>query len=276
MTKIHDTADTPQWQRLAGAAIGGGEARMTRHQITRVRHETRRRTLTVDRIEDVTPGMRRIHFTCADLADFASAGFDDHVKMFIPGPVAPGERGMMRDFTPRRFDQAAGTIAIDYALHDAGPAVAWAIAARPGDSLEIGGPRGSAIIADDFDWYWFIGDATALPAIGRRLEELRDGVPAVSFVLVDSPAEAQEIVTQTDWTPHWVVRSGSDDAANLIAATADVPLPRGDGFIWIAAEAGVARAVRTAIEARGHPRAWLKASGYWQRGDEGVHVKIED
>ena len=249
---------------------------MSRHDITRVRHELRRRTLTVDRIEDVAPQMRRIHFTSPELDDFPSVGFDDHVKMFIPGTAGPGERGTMRDFTPRRFDKAAGTIALDYALHDAGPAVAWAVAAKVGDTLEIGGPRGSAIVPDDFDWYWLIGDEIALPAIGRRLEELRDGVPVTSVVLVDSAAEAQTITTRTDWSSHWVVRDGGDEAALLIAALADVPLSPGVGFIWIAAEAGAARAVRAAIEARGHPRQWLKASGYWQRGDAGVHVRIDD
>ena len=249
---------------------------MSRHQIMRVRHELRRRTLTVTRIEDVTPGMRRVHFTTPDLADFPSLGFDDHVKMFIPGTAGPGERGEMRDFTPRRFDRAAGTIAIDYAMHDAGPAVAWARDAKAGDVLEIGGPRGSAVIPDDFDWYWLIGDETALPAIGRRLEELRAGVPVASFVVVDGPQEAQSVETRAAWTPHWIARSGPDDAATFGTALADVAFPAGEGFVWIAAEAGVARAVRRLIEQRGHPREWIKASGYWQRGDVGVHVPIDD
>jgi NADPH-dependent ferric siderophore reductase len=254
---------------------------MTRHAITKIRHELRRRTLTVASIEDVTPGMRRVHFSSPDLADFNSAGFDDHVKMFIPGPGAEGpateaERPAMRDFTPRLFDTGACTLALDYAMHDAGPAIDWAKTAKPGDTLEIGGPRGSAVMTDDFDWYWFIGDETALPAIGRRLEELRAGVPVATFVAVDSAQEAQAIATATRWTPEWVVRDGRDDAAALIAATEKVPFPEGEGFVWIAAEAMIARAVRAAIEARGHPRAWLKASGYWQRGDPGVHIRIED
>lgn len=249
---------------------------MNRHDITRVRHELRRRTLTVARIEDLTPGMRRIHFTSPDLADFPSAGFDDHIKMFIPGTAAPGERGTMRDFTPRRFDTAAGTIALDYAMHDAGPAIHWARGASVGDTLEIGGPRGSAIVLDDFDWYWLIGDASALPAIGRRLEELRAGVPITSIVLVDSDAEAQTIETAAAWSPHWIVRTGADDAATLAAALDGLALPPGEGFVWIAAEASVARAARGIVEAKGQPRQWLKASGYWQRGDAGVHVKLDD
>ena len=50
--------------------------------------------------------------------------------------------------------------------HDGGPATSWAKAAVPGDTLEIGGPRGPTIVANDFDWFLLVGDETALPAIG--------------------------------------------------------------------------------------------------------------
>ncbi|HEU0044489.1 siderophore-interacting protein [Sphingomonas sp.] len=247
------------------------------HEITRVRHELRRRKLTLARVEQLSPGMRRLHFVSSDLDGFPSVGFDDHIKMFVPGEVAPapGERGTMRDFTPRRFDTAAGTIAIDYALHDAGPAIDWARDAAVGDVLEIGGPRGSAIIPDDFDWYWLIGDMTSLPAIGRRLEELRADVPVTSIVLVDSAQDAQAIDTAAQWTPRWIVRE-RPDADLLTEAIGGLTLPPGEGFVWIAAEAGAARAARHAVEALGQPARWIKAAGYWQQGDPAVHVRIDE
>jgi NADPH-dependent ferric siderophore reductase len=71
---------------------------------------------------------------------------------------------------------------IDFAIHDAGPATDWALRARIGDALEIGGPRGSAVIPMEFDWYLLIGDETGLPAIGRRLEELPAGSRALVIV----------------------------------------------------------------------------------------------
>ncbi|MAQ36525.1 MAG: hypothetical protein CMO21_04750 [Thioclava sp.] len=37
-------------------------------------------------------------------------------------------------------------------------------------------------------------------------------------------------------------------------------------FVWIAAEASVARALRDDLIARGHPKEWLKAAGYWIAG----------
>jgi len=251
---------------------------MQRHQITRLRHETRKRTLTLSSIEQLSPHMRRLGFTSTDLGDFASAAHDDHIKLFFPSAdSAEDAKPCMRDFTPRRFDADRGTLAIDFALHEAGPATTWAAAARIGDTLEIGGPRGSAVVPDDFDWYWLIGDETALPAIGRRVEELRRGVPVATFV-VAGPGESQQLTTQAAWTAHWIARDGSsDDAAHLRAALDDCPLPPGDGFVWIAAEASVARPLRTYIvEERGHAREWTKAAGYWKRGQADAHEKIED
>ncbi|HVK64734.1 MAG TPA: hypothetical protein VM694_09675 [Polyangium sp.] len=33
--------------------------------------------------------------------------------------------------------------------------------------------RGSLVVPDDFDWYVFVSDESALPAIGRWIESLR-------------------------------------------------------------------------------------------------------
>ena len=55
----------------------------------RVRHELRFRQLDVTRVEDITPAMRRITLAGPDLAGFTSLSFDDHVKLFFPGPDAP-------------------------------------------------------------------------------------------------------------------------------------------------------------------------------------------
>jgi len=256
-----------------------GTDKLDRHPITRLRHETRQRRLTVASIEQLTPRMLRFDFTCPDFGDFVSASPDDHVKLFFPDPnAAEGAKPPMRDFTPRTFDVAAGTIEIDFALHEAGPATSWAAAARVGDLLEIGGPRGSVVVADDFDWYLLIGDETALPAIGRRVEQLRAGARVATFVTVDHDDEAQSFDTPADWVPNWIIRDGATDDAVLLRAVLDQhELPAGDGFVWIAAEASVAREVRSyMLDVRNHPRAWVKAAGYWKRGEGDAHEKIED
>jgi NADPH-dependent ferric siderophore reductase len=243
---------------------------LPRHQITRLRHETRRRVITLATIECLTPHMLRLGFNSPELRDFVSAAPDDHVKLFFGTE--------MRDYTPRRFDAEAGTLVLDFALHDAGPATRWAMEAKVGDTLEIGGPRGSAVMPDDFDWVLLIGDETALPAIGRRIEELRPGVSVTSFVLVPEAEDAQHFATAANWTGHWIARGDStDDVGLLLAAIQGFTLPPGEGFVWIAAEAQAARAVRRhVVETLGQPKAWVKAAGYWLRGVADAHERIED
>jgi len=246
-----------------------------RHQITRLRREPKRRTVTITSVERLTPLMRRITVQSPDLVDFESAAPDDHIKLFLTD--AAGET-CMRDYTPRRFDRATATLTIDFALHQSGPASDWARAARPGDRLAIGGPRGSQIVADDFDWYLLIGDATALPAIGRRVEELRLHVPVFTIVAIDSEAEQQDFATKADWQPFWAYRDQRADDADLVRTIlATVTLPPGDGYVWIAGEAQLARALRhTMLEDRNHPRGWVKAAGYWAKGEIGAHKTIDD
>ena len=245
-----------------------------RHRIIRLRHDLRRRLLIVSSIERLSPRMRRISFTSPDLHDFDSPAHDDHIKLFFP---VTDDRTEMRDFTPRRFDRDRRHLAIDFALHETGPATQWAESAKVGDTLEIGGPRGSSVVPDDFDWYLLIGDETALPAIGRRVEELREGVPVATFVVTE-PGESQIFETRARWTPYWIARdAGTDDAALLRDALATYHLPTGEGFVWIAAEASVARTLRTyIIDARGQPKSWTKAAGYWKRGLADAHERIED
>ena len=49
----------------------------------RVRHEPRRRMLTVKQVETIAAHMVRITLS-GDLEGFTSLGFDDHVKLFFP------------------------------------------------------------------------------------------------------------------------------------------------------------------------------------------------
>jgi NADPH-dependent ferric siderophore reductase len=255
---------------------------VVQHHILRMRRETRRRLVHVVAIEQITPKMRRIRFASPDLHDFESLAPDDHVKLFVPNPIAAGgnDKTSMRDYTPRAFDPARGTLTIDFALHEAGPATAWALTAQPGDEIEIGGPRGSVIVADDFDWYLLIGDETALPAIGRWVESLRAGVPVKTIAIIGDDAEHQTFATQAAWQAAWVCRNGkqADDSRLLQEAlSAFGPLPGGDGYIWIAAEADVARTLRTyVLDTLGHKKTWVKASGYWVAGQADAHVTIEN
>ncbi|AVS72264.1 NADPH-dependent ferric siderophore reductase [Paracidovorax avenae] len=270
-------------------------AQVEARALQRVRHELRLRTLTVQRAERITPHCVRVTLGGEELAGFHSPGFDDHVKLFLPDPstgepvlpafdaqgaAVPGApRPAMRDYTPRLHDDRAGTLTIDFALHDAGPATAWALQAAPGQRIAIGGPRGSLLVPLAFDGYVLVGDDTALPAIARRLAELPAGTPALALIEVDGPADEQPLPTQAAARIRWVHRSGAapGEGSRLLEALRALPLPAGDVHAWVACETAAAKALRAhLVDERGVYPKWIKASGYWRRGSAATHETLGD
>lgn len=256
---------------------------------TRVRHDTRARLLTVSAVTDVTPLMRRVTLSGDQLEGFTSLGFDDHIKMFFPpmgetlmpptigpeGLVFEGARPPMRDYTPRRYDPQAKTLEVDFVLHGDGPASSWASNVKVGDPAVIAGPRGSMVVPDAFDWYLLAGDETALPAIGRRLEELPRGVKALVVIEVATPAEEQALTSAADLEVQWLHRNGVAPGTTslVIEALRKLTLPEGRGFAFVAGEARIGRdAKHHLIEERGMPSELVKAAGYWAMGEADAHL----
>ena len=133
------------------------------------------------------------------------------------------------------------------------------------------------MVADDFDWWLLVGDETALPSIGRRVEGLAKGVRAITLVAVNSPAEEQVFNTRANHQAIWVHRFPVDatKAQPALEALKRIELPSGEGFVWIAAEARVARAARDQVNIRRHPRQWLRASGYWIEGRADAYERLD-
>ncbi len=235
-------------------------------QPIRVRHQAKRRRLQVARVAQISPRMRQVVLAGDDLASFESAAADDHVKLILPD-------GAMRDYTPRRFDPVARELTLEFLIHDHGPASAWAAQAAPGQWIEVGGPRGSTLIPDDYAAYLLVGDETALPAIARRLEELRPGQRAHVLIEVADAAEERPLATAADASIAWVHRGGGGLDAALDAI---LPAER-DVHAWIACEIETARRLRARlVEVHGFDRAQIKAAGYWRVGDADGGGRIED
>ncbi|WP_404995146.1 siderophore-interacting protein [Cupriavidus pauculus] len=266
--------------------------------VQRVRHPLKMRLLKVLRTRNVSPQLLRITLGGDDLADFTSASFDDHIKVFFPAagaekPVLPqvGADGIVfpegqprpeaRDYTPRRFDAAARELDIEFVLHGDGPASTWAAQARPGQYLGVGGPRGSFVIPDAFDWHLLIGDDTALPAIGRRIEELGPDARVIVVAEVADASARIPLATGPRAEVHWIHRDehgpGTPEGSQLAPALRRLALPEGEGYVWAAGEAVAMRAVRQyLVTERGIDKARIRASAYWKRGNAAVHETIDD
>lgn len=246
-----------------------GRPQTPRRRIERVRFEIRRRELVVARVERPTPGFAAITLAGSALEGFQSLSFDDHVKLMLPQPDGTV---VMRDITPRAFDAARRELRLEIALHGHGPASRWAAQAAPGQPVVIGGPRGSMIIPTDHDWHLLAGDASALPAILRRLDELPAGCVAQVLVQVDDAADERALRSAATVRAHWV-RS----PAQWLQQLRDADWPAGDGFAWLAGEARVvAQARQIVLDERQHPREAMRAAAYWKQGAEAFHERLDE
>ncbi|WP_122321332.1 siderophore-interacting protein [Pseudomonas cichorii] len=254
----------------------------SQQSIHRVNHEIRVRKLEVLRVAELTPLMRRVTLHGPQLAGFISLGTDDHVKLlfaqtpeeqaaldnFTPGSSGDGPRPAMRDYTPRRYDEATGELDIDFVLHGDGPAATWAAQAEPGQFLHIAGPRGSMVVPDIFDSYLLIGDETAIPAIARRLESLPANRSARVVIEIANKDEQQALASQAKVDVTWVVR----DEQNLLEVARGLEIPAGKLYAWVATEAALSRKIRRVLlDELGLDEGFVKAAGYWRldENDEG-------
>jgi NADPH-dependent ferric siderophore reductase len=104
---------------------------------------------------------------------------------------------------------------------------------------------------------------------------------ARALVVVEVGSEADELIfdSQCEFQVVWGHRrdnaKGSPDI--LLNLLRGLDFPAGSYFAWAAAESQVARAIRRyLIDERGTDKQWIKAAGYWKRGETGTHDKIED
>nr|WP_318384326.1 siderophore-interacting protein [uncultured Enterobacter sp.] len=243
----------------------------------RVRNELRFRELTVLRVERISAGFQRIVLGGDALAGFSSKGFDDHTKIFFAQPgqtflpptltddgiVWPNDvRPMARDYTPL-YDEARHELALDFFIHDGGVASSWAMQAKVGDTLTLGGPRGSLVVPEDYAWQFYACDESGMPALRRRLEGLsRLAVrPDVTAVVTVADAACKDYLAHLEgFNIEWIV--GHSEAA-LAARLATVQVPSEDYFLWITGEGKVVKNVSQVFETDAIDPQLLRAVAYW-------------
>ncbi|MFT3855479.1 MAG: siderophore-interacting protein [Ilumatobacteraceae bacterium] len=268
-----------------------------------ITHPVVLRELHVVRADEIAPGLRRLVLGGGQLGEmvgnghrcaaFTTAAFDDHVKVFPPlggATVLPEQHdghlhwpehppAVARDYTVRRFDPAAGELTVDVVVDHEGPGSTWGRVAAAGDIVHVAGPRTSAAHALDAPRWIVIGDETALPAIGRLLDERAaahgstpveliavlhastDLVPALGFAV-----DADDALHGVDI--HRVPRPvGGAEPVEDVAAAVDGALRRSgtDVFVWAAAEFDVARRIRAVTRANGVDKGRTSITHYWRR-----------
>ncbi|NLB47074.1 MAG: siderophore-interacting protein [Microbacteriaceae bacterium] len=241
------------------------------------------------RVEDVAPRMRRITLGGDDLADFASPGPTDHVKVFFPDPatgelvtpewvkgrpqVAEGAGELIvRDYTPLAF-RAEGEhgpeLDLDFVLHGdggaGGPAAAWAANAKPGDRVRLGGPRGSQLPPTDAESAILVADESALPAVSRWLDALGN-IPAVGLFSVEDPDTASYLDAYAGEGRDFRWFSGDDREDRITETLRGLTIDEGT-FLFLAGEANSLIPRRRYLRRElGLPKNQVDIRGYWKQG----------
>ena len=253
-------------------------------------------TATVLSRRQLTPGMIRLTFGGEGLGQFKSTGVgDEYLRLFFPNEETgrlhlphideegrwtyPDGRDTIRysTYTVRRHSPETGEIDIDFVVHEGGLASEWAQRAMPGDTVTINSPRGLYNPPQDSVWQLLVADATGLPALCRLLEQTPGRVQSRVFVEIARPEDEQALPAHPGATVTWLHHSGNGVApSRLEDVVRAVPLPATPGYIWVAGEQKVVRAVRKYVRQELKlPKERYELVGYWIHEGEAWDAKWE-
>ncbi|MEP1446282.1 MAG: siderophore-interacting protein [Paraglaciecola sp.] len=237
------------------------------------------RNLVVINSRYITPNMLRITLGGEEMGDFPADQDSAYVKLMFP--KADGGRPIMRTYTVR--SQTENSIDVDFALHEAkGPASSWAVGAKVGDKIIVGGPGPKKLLNQDADWIIISGDMTALPAISVNLALLPKDTKGYAVLEVVDEADIQELAHPDNVQLIWVVNnpSANTEVLPLLERIKALPQLEGSLSVWVACEFSTMKAIRKYLRNTFElPKSHFYTSSYWKLGvceDEHKIAKKED
>ncbi len=196
---------------------------------------------------------------------------DEFFGLWFPSADAP--EPTKRYYTVRAWRPDLGELDIDLLLHGPGAASRWAEQVRDGDEVGFDAPRGHYAPPADATWIGLCGDATALPAIGRILDERAadPAAPPVHVVLaLDDPADRPVLCCRADDVVDWV------ETGQLVTSTLALTDRTTAGYLWFAGEAADMRVVRRRVRHElGWPVERWSTMAYWRRDSETWLARVQ-
>lgn len=208
-------------------------------------------TAQVRRVERVSPAFVRVALSAPAFADLGIEGFDTRFKLIFPGPtgelppstptpeqwydawlaMADEVRSPMRTYTVRDVVEAGGErlLVVDLVVHEEtpahpqGPACRWALAARPGDEIQVIAPHAASLEYGGTEFapgsrteVLLVGDETAVPAVTRILADLGPSYTGHAFLEVPSAGDLLPIEVPGDIEVTWLVRGEAEQGRRLV------------------------------------------------------------
>lgn len=217
--------------------------------------------------ERLNPHLVRVWLGGEGFARFEDrAETDKYVKLQFTTP-APESHPVTRTYTVRRVDHDAQTIDIDFVVHgDEGLAGPWAANVEPGAPLSLFGPGGGYRPDPDADWYLFVGDLSAVPAIAAAIEALPADASGLALIEIEAPEAALELNAPAGLEVQWIV-DPEHEATRLSDAVRAAAWRDGRVDVFAHGERESMKTLRRVLfDERGLERAQVSLSGYWARG----------
>lgn len=224
-----------------------------------------KRDIVVTAIQDLTPHLRRVSFGGDSLANFPEGQESGYIKFAFP-PLQPEGRPRMRSYTIRAFDAQAHRLDVDFARHEVGgPATEWANGCQVGDTITMVGPGATKLVDSRADWFFFVGDMTALPAIAVNIERLPATAQGYAVIEILSEEDRIELAEPAGIEIVWVVNPHPEAGTGLIDAVRSKEWRSGVPGVWSACEFGKMKLLRQyfAVE-RALPPESRYISSYWK------------
>ena len=235
-----------------------------------------------------SPSVRRITLGAGEFAGYGTVGADEYFGLLMPGPsgrltlpdpdrvniraavadLPEEDRPVLRWYTVRRHDPAAGTVDVDIVTHGtAGPGSAWALGAAPGDRVGFR-QCGALFLPGDATRLCFVVDETAAPGLAAIMES-RD-LDADCRIIVETTDLAH--LTPLPWHPGLTVvcREGAAPGERARALLAEIDVTDYHYF-YLCGESDLAASCRRLlVTERGVDRQRVLFSGYWKLGQARV------
>lgn len=256
---------------------------------------------TVTGKETITPHYIRIRLKSTEETAFDQCTLGANNKVFIPPAgnkkvqlatfdttqaawVMPDEhmKPIVRTYTHRAIDSQTKEISIDFVNHgDTGPASSWAINAELGDELGVAMKIRPTYLYPAADWYFLIGDSTAIPVISCILESLPASAKGYCLVEIISEDDKHPEVKHPGFQVQWHINPHPEQTSSLAEVAKQVELPtEGSIFSYAACEYSSVKQLRSYFKNQlGWTNKEFYAFSYWKAGlaeDKSVQDRQEE
>lgn len=219
---------------------------------------------TVTDIERIAPHFQRVRFACADIFEDLSPGPTAWLRFWFPDPDG-SDTEHQRAYTLVEYDEAAGTFAVDFVLHEpAGPASSWAVRTEVGWTVPVMalGSRPFEVPEELPAGYLLIGDSASTPAINGVLSALPETVPVE--VYLEQHHEDDPLIPIQQHPRLRLHRVPRQDAGSLAAAIE--ARDWSDWYAWATPESASLKLVRARLKDFGFPKTEVHQQAYWIHG----------